>query len=308
MTVAEFPKTHNLPPDLASMLEIETSDLKTRADDLVAAVGRVVVADAEGAKKATLLLGQIISHGKLVESTRETRKAPFLNDGRTVDQHFGRLKEPLIGTDPKGKLGGAGLVVQNMIQAYQDEQARLADIERKRLEEEARLAREAQAAAERAQREAEEALQREADKARQELAAAQAEAQRAGNAEAAAKAALAFAEAETARQAEESQRRIDNELAARVALDNAAELDRRAAASKVTAIDTGYGVKASNRTKYVVTIDDLTVAIKHARKLNESAIREAVQKILDAQSRAGVRTIPGCTVAPESTIQIRGAA
>lgn len=306
MTDAEFPKTHNLPVDLASVLEIETTELQTRADDLIAAAGRATVIDKDTAGKATLLLGMIISHGKLVEATRETRKAPFLNDGRTVDQHFGRIKEPLVGTG--AKLGGAGLAVQGRLQKYQDEQTRLAEIERKRLEEEARLARQAQADAERAQREAEEALQAAADKAARELAAAQAEAQRAGNAEAAAKAAQALAEAATARQADESQRRIDNELAARVALDNAAELDRRAAASKVTAIDSGYGVKASNRTKWVVTIDDLTVAIKHARKLNETKIREAVQTILDAQSKAGVRTIPGCTVAPESTIQIRGAA
>lgn len=306
MTVAEFPKTHNLPPDLASVLEIETTELQTRADDLIAAGGRATVTDAETAKKATLLLGMIISHGKVVEAARETRKAPFLNDGRTVDQHFGRIKEPLVGTG--AKLGGIGLTVQTMIQKYQDEQTRLAEIERKRLEEEARVAREAQAAAERAQREAEEKAQREAAEAARKLAAAEEEARRAGNAEAAAKAAQERAEAAAKAAEAESARRIANELAASEAAAAAEELERRASESKVTAIDTGYGVKASNRTKWVVTIDDLTAAIKHARKLNETAIRETVQKILDAQSRAGVRTIPGCTVSPENNIQIRGAA
>lgn len=306
MTAAEFPKTHNLPPNLAAQLEIDTVELQKRADELVAAAGKVAVTDKESAEKATLLLGMIISHGKKIEADRELRKKPILEDGRTVDQHYGRIKSPLIGTGDK--LGGAGLTVKTATEAWQAEQERLAAAERRRLEEEARLAREAQARAEQAQRDAEEAAQREAAAAARRIAAAEEEARRAGDREAEARAAQARAEQATRDREQEAERRIANEIAARQAADRAAELDRQAASTRVSAIDSGYGVKASTRTRYVVTIDDLTVAIKHARKLNESAIREAVQKILDAQSRAGVRVIPGCTVAPESSLQIRGAA
>lgn len=295
-------------PPLSELLVDETANLKQRADDLVAGAGRCVVTDEDTAKRATQIAGMMKDHAVRIEAAREERKRPFLEGGRTVDAHFAALKAPLVGNDPKGKLGGAAAEVIAKIDAYRREEDRKAEAERRRLEEVARKAREAQAAAERAQREAEEASRRAAEEAAAKIRAAEEAARKAGDREAAEKARRERAEADAARQRQESaerQKRLDAEIAAGKERDRIAAIERQAAASVAKPIDSGYGPKAFGRKVTTVTITDLTAAIRHARKLNEAPIRDAVQAIYDKQARAGVRMLPGATVDEDTSTQIR---
>lgn len=293
---------HNQPP-LDELLRDETQALAQRTAELLAAVPRTVVTDRDSAEKATAFAGMIRSHAAKIEAAREERKRPFLEAGRTVDAHYQALRAPLIGSDPK-RLGGAAAEVVAKIDAFRREEQAKADAERRRLEEEARQARERQAAAERAQREAEERARREQQEAERKVREAEAAARAASDREAQEKAARERAEADAERQRQEAaaaQRRLDAEIAA----SQAAELERQAAAVKAAPIDSGYGVKAFGRKVCRVEITDLTAAIRHARKLNEAPIREAVQSIYDRQARAGVRDLPGATVTEDTATTIR---
>src|SRR5258708_960507 len=146
------PRTHNQPP-LDELLAEETTVLQRRAYDLIDAAGRAIVTDEETAGKAALLTKMMIDHGKKIDQAREERKRPFLEGGRAVDQHFHAIAEPLVGIDPKKKLGGAAAKVAAMVDAFRREQERKADEERRRLEEAARKQRLAAEAAERARQE-----------------------------------------------------------------------------------------------------------------------------------------------------------
>lgn len=297
----------NAPP-LAELLVDETAALKQRSDDLIAGAARCTVTDEDSAKRATQLAGMMKDHGAKIETAREERKRPFLEGGRTVDAHFAALKTPLVGNDPKGKLGGAAAEVVARIDTWRREEERKAAAERARLEEEARVAREAQAAAERAQREAEEASRRAAEEAAASIRAAEEAARRAGDQAAAEKARRERAEADAKREREEAaerQRRLDAEVAAGRERERIAGLERQAAASVVRPIDSGVGPRAFGRKVTTVTITDLTIAIRHARKLNEAPIRETVQAIYDKQARAGVKDLPGATITQDTSTQIR---
>lgn len=298
-------------PPLTELLADETAELKKRSDELVAGAGRCVVTDADTAKRAVLLAGMMTDHGKKIEAAREERKRPFLEGGRTVDAHYAALKAPLVGNDPKGKLGGAAAEVVAKADAWRREEDRRVAEERRRLEDEARAAREAQEAAQRAQREAEEASRRAAAEAERRIRAAEEEARKAGDRAAEEKARRERAEADAERRRAETAaeaRRIADEIDAKAETDRIAALERQAAATVAKPIDTGLGVKAFGRAVWTGKITDLKLALRHAMKVEPAAIETAVQGVLDRQVRAKVRIFPGAEISEDTTTRIHKSA
>jgi hypothetical protein len=263
----------NLPP-LAELLPEETAALKTRVDELVLnATEAAVVAGPDDAERATLLLAMMRECYEGIDAARVERKAPFLEAGRTVDSFYADLAFPLVGPSPKQRLQGAYGELHARLDAYRRRQEADAAAERRRLEDEARRQREAAETAERARRAAEEAQRR----------------------------AATVAEAEKARR-----EKVENELAARKAADSAAQFEARAAAAEAPqVIHSTYGPKAVRRTTWAVEITDLSLALRHALRVDQHRIRAAVQAVLDAQLRAGVREFPGCTVIEDSATVVR---
>lgn len=140
---AAFPRTHNL-PSLAEQLAEEVWPLKTRATRLAEAAAKSTVINKNDYDDACTLGVMIGDHIKEVESARKIRKEPFLADGRLVDINFNNVIDALAIYDAKGKVVDGPLFdLRGKVRAYIDEQGRLAEIERKRLEGEARMLREA---------------------------------------------------------------------------------------------------------------------------------------------------------------------
>ena len=294
-------------PPLAEQLAEETKPLELRATDLIGGAARAVVTDRDSAERATLLVGMLRDHVKLIDKTREERKLPFLRDGRIVDAHFNAIEGRLVTYDPKGKvIGGPLHNVLSMVDKFRRDEEAKAAAERARLEEAARVERQKAEAAARAQREAEEREAQAAREAAEKVRRAEEEARRAGDR--AAQAAAARARAEQAQaEAEASQRRMAAELEQRRSAEAAAVFERQAVNTVAGPIDSGLGVKASGRKVPVVTIDDLGKAARHAIKVAEPEMREVVQKIFDRLARAKVRDLPGATVREETSTMIRGA-
>lgn len=296
-------------PPLSEVLADETAELKKRADDLAAGVGRAEVNDEDTAGKATLLGGLIKKHLTIVETEREERKRPFLENGRVVDAHYGNIALVLAEFDSKKKLiGGPLAVLMGKIDAYRKEQDRKAEAERLRLQEEANKQRALAVAAENARLAAEAAAKRAQDEADKKVRDAEEAAQRAGNAAAAAEARRQREAAEALRATEEAatrERNLQAEIDQQKAAAAAADLDRQAAQSVAAPISSGYGPKAFGRKSWKAEITDLTAALKHCRKVDEAAILATVQQIYDRQVRANVRSLPGATVTESSTTQIR---
>jgi hypothetical protein len=284
---------------LSELLTEETIGLATRADELVAAAGRAAVTDADTAGRATTLAKMLKEHGKRIDETRVARKEPFLEDGRMVDRHFKSIAAPVTEAADK---------VVRLIDAFRREEEAKALAEQRRLAEEARKLREAAEASERARVAAEAQAQRERDEAQRKLEQAQREAQanldRAGREKADREAAEVRA-AFDRENAAARERALQAEIDRRKAQDQADELARQAAATTAAPIASDYGFKASGRKVFTAEIVDLTAAIRHARKVDEASVREAVQKIFDRQVKAGVRDLPGATVTESSTTVIR---
>jgi hypothetical protein len=284
------PADHNAPPErtLAEALIEETAALKERADALLAGAARAIeamrtpltpdepprITDRETAERATLLAGMMIDHGKLIEAAREKRRDPFLAATRTINRHFETLRTALIGADARVLGGEAGRIKRLVKEFYDAEEAR-AEVERRRLEAEARRKAEAAAEAERQRQAAEEAARTAALKGDVTTALAQTGA------------------------------KVAAEVRVEQLAGDARRLTEQAAQTRAVPINTGYGVAAHRTTRYKAEITNLTVALRHARKLNEAAILAAVQAIYDRQATAGVRTLPGANVVPDRGISIR---
>lgn len=301
-------KDHNLPP-LAEQLADETAALAQRAADLAASAGRCAVTDADTAGKATLLAKMIRTHVQDIDAAREERKKPFLEAGRTVDQHFAGIASVIVQYDAKKRpIGGPLFDVLQKIDGYRREQERLAEQERQRLAEEARQERLKAEAAERARQEAEAARRREQEEAERRIREAEEAARKAGDREAEAKAAQDAAERKARQDADAAERRqrdMQAEIDRRAAEDRAAELERQAKAMEAAPIDSGYGAKANRRETWSGKITDLKKAVAHAIKIDRAGVEEAVQKIVDRQIRAKVREFPGVDIKPDSTTVIR---
>lgn len=153
-----------------------------------------------------------------------------------------------------------------------------------------RRKKEAEAAAERKKLEEEAAAQRKAaEEAEQARQAAEAKALASDSARASEKARREALEAET-----EAQR-----LAAAAAAKAA-----QAAATVAAPVASDFG-KAHRRTFWKVEITDLTVALRHARKVNEAALRDCVLDIYQRQVKAGARELPGASVVEDSLTVVR---
>ena len=118
---------HNQIPEIESL----TSDLKVRADELLAAVERVpATLDQATVGRAADFVKQIGTHAKMIEERRSAAKQPYLEAGRVIDGAFKSIADPLTAAKKRveAKIG--------------DYQRKVADEERKRREEEARRAAE----------------------------------------------------------------------------------------------------------------------------------------------------------------------
>jgi predicted ribosome quality control (RQC) complex YloA/Tae2 family protein len=284
------PPDHNAPPErtLSEALLEETAELKTRAEALLAGGSRAIealrapltpdeplrITDRDTAERATLLAGMMIDHGKLIEAARETRVAPFWASMRTINRHFQQLRMALVGADPKVQ-GGEAKRLKDLVEDFYAEEERKAAIERQRLAAEARRKEEAAAQAERQRQAAEEATR------------------------------LAALQGDVTTALAQSGARVEAEVRVQQLTGDAQRLTAQAAQTRAAPINTGYGVVANRTTRYKAEITNLTVALRHARKLNEAAIRAAVQDISDRQARAGVRVLPGANVVPDKGISIR---
>jgi hypothetical protein len=282
------PADHNAPPEplLAEALVEETAPLKARAEALLAGAARAIaqlrapltpdepprVTDRDTAERVTLLAGMMIDHGKAIEAARLERGGPFLAAWRTVNRHFEQLRTPLIGADAKS---GEAKRLKNLVDDFYAEEERKAEAERRRLEAEARRKQEAAAQAERERLAAEEATR------------------------------LAALKGDVTTALAQSGIRVEAEVRQNQLAGDARRLSAEAEQTRALPINTGYGVAAHRTTRYRVEITNLTLALRHARKLNEAAIRAVVQEIYDRQARAGVRTLPGANVVPDRGISIR---
>ena len=264
---------HNQPPLGEQLLE-ETADLKQRADDLVAAARRAIVSDEDTAKRATLLVGMMVAHLKLIDEARKERDQPFLDSVRAINQHFANIRLELAGPDLQVR-GGETARVQALVDAYYAEEERRAEAERRRLEEEARRIEEAAAAAE-----------------QERLAAEQ-------------KSRLAALAGDVQGALDQSEARINAELRERHLAEEARRVMLQAKQTVVAPLDTGLGVKAHRKTNYKAQITDWTLAMRHALKTNEQAFRDLVQSIYDRQVRAGARALPGANIIEDRTTFIR---
>lgn len=109
----------------------------------------------------------------------------------------------------------------------------------------------------------------------------------------------------------ERQRRIaeaaEVETERRRAEDRAALAEIRAeTVAAPVVVHSGYGPKAFGRRRLRVEITDLTLALKHALRIDRHRIQEAVQAIYDAQvARAGVRELPGANIVADTTTVVR---
>jgi hypothetical protein len=299
---------HNSAP-LEQLLPEETAELALTAKLLVENASQARVANEETAQKATVLAGKMKDHLATIDKARDERMRPFLTATRTVNAHFNAIAGTLATVDGKGKIiGGPLFTVVGMVDEYRRKKEAEAAAERRRLEEEARRQREAAEAAERAQREAEERERLAAEAAVKRIREAEEAARNATNLAEREKARREAAEAEATRQREEHaarQRQMEAELEQRRRTEEADRLQRQAAATTASPITTAYGIKASRRTVWKVTITDMTAAIRHARKVNEAAVLTCVQTIFDAQVRAGVRSLPGAEITEDSSTAIR---
>lgn len=119
--------------------DAEVKELRTQADDIVAAANALVVADDKGMGNATELLGWIASAKKGFEGKRKMLVKPLNDHVKTINTMFKEYTAPLEAAD--STLRGKVLSYrQEQERIRREEEARLrklAEEERARLEEEA---------------------------------------------------------------------------------------------------------------------------------------------------------------------------
>lgn len=334
MDTIDLPRDHqigaNHPPEpleiLRDELKLETAALVARATEITAAArkllgeevgpdGTVTVTaktlDTEDAAgKATALAKMLRDHANDVDEARERRKKPFLEGGRIVDAHFKEIYAPLVGPDPKKPAGFFARVVA-MVNAYRQKKDEEIAAERRRIEAAARVAREAEEKAERQRLAAIEAerIQKEANDAAilraQEAAAAAAAA---NDPEAIERAARDAAAAEAKRRRDEktaTDSRIGAEIAAGAAAATAEKLEAIADNTVATAIDSGYGAKASGRIVPVFEIEDFAAALAHAVIVDKPSIEAALNGVIDRLMKAKVRSFPGVKFSEKTITVVR---
>jgi len=275
--VAEAAIGHNRGPELEDLPEEWTRDLRTHTNVLVEQAAAAYVNDEASLQQCVLLAGLIRDHIKLIDKEREETKAPYLAKCREIDNRYKDIEALLVLRDSKHRaISGPLVEVVGRVDNWRREQERIQQEEQRRIEAELERKREEQRQAEQARLAEERRL---AEQARKQNEAIDAEAR------------AAREQAER----EEAQRQIEIN-----------RLERQAtAAAAPKPIRNVYGVSAHRRPVYRVQITDLTAAMRHARKLNPTALEAVVKQIYEAQVRAGVRDLPGATVTADSSTVIR---
>lgn len=128
---------HNLPPSdvelLIEKLDAQSQDIKKRADELLAGADRCVITDTETAGKASLLVGLIMTATDTTKERQKEAKRPHFELANAAFDYF----KPVL-----DKLNTAKAKTLAALKAFDDEQERIAVIERQRLADEARRAQE----------------------------------------------------------------------------------------------------------------------------------------------------------------------
>lgn len=119
--------------------DAEVKELRTQADDIIAAANALVVADDKGMGRATELLGWIASAKKGFEGKRKMLVKPLNDHVKTINTMFKEYTAPLEAADS---------TLRGKVLSYRQEQERI------RREEEARLRKLAEAEQARREKEA----------------------------------------------------------------------------------------------------------------------------------------------------------
>jgi len=257
--------------DLTEALASE--GLTARIADLIASAGRAPNIDSpEIAGRYADLIKQMVAAGKAVDAEREKLNRPLLNAQRALKGKADAIKAPL---------SDAEAAARAKVKKFDDEQA---EIERKRAAAAEAERRRLQAIADEEARQERLRLQAIADeKARQERLRLQAiEDERAATE--AREAAKIVVEAE------------EVEVAAPLIEISVPEPER-------TVIQGDMGAKVARVTTYkhrILSVRQLPDSIlKHAK------VVEALDKVIAAQVRGGVREMKGCEIYPETSTAIR---
>lgn len=133
----DLPLNHNNPPSdvalLIERLDAQSQDINKRADELLAGADRCVITDTDTAGKASLLVGLIMTATDTTKERQKEAKRPHFELANAAFDYF----KPAL-----DKLGTAKAKTLAALKAFDDEQERLAAIERQRLADEARRAQE----------------------------------------------------------------------------------------------------------------------------------------------------------------------
>jgi len=257
--------------DLAEALAAE--GLTARIEDLIASAGRApAITSPDIAGRYADLIKQMVAAGKAVEVEREKLNRPLLNAQRALKGRADAIVAPLKDAETEARA---------KVDRYDREQE---EIERQRREAAEAERRRLQAIADEEARQERLRLQAIADeKARQERLRLQAIEDERAAAEAR-EAAKIVVEAE------------EVEVAAPLVEIAPVEPER-------TAIQGDMGAKVARVTTWkhrIISVRQLPDAIlKHAK------VVEAIDKVIAAQVRGGVREMKGCDIFPETTTAIR---
>lgn len=151
----------NAPP-LDELLSDETTADRKRMTELVEAANNAVIKNGEDQQRVTTLAAMIGTHSTKVEADRVARKKPFDDMAATVQRIYKAILDPLAQARTR---------LRTLNDAYEAEQERAREAERRRLAEEEERQRKA---AEEAERKAEEAKAAGQSGLKAELAAIQA--------------------------------------------------------------------------------------------------------------------------------------
>lgn len=288
-------------PGLDAAVPTATEAARKMRDDLLAVSRRgTLVASADSAQRAGMILKDITAFIRLIEATRAAVKAPVIQLGKDVDAAAGELVRELEAE--KVRIGNLIAQFQAAERAREEEARRRAAEEQARIireqQERERKAREEAEAAERARRMAEE-------RAKAEAAELEAKASRARSAE---------RQAELQAQAE-AKRKADAEAAAKAEADRQAALAKEEAArvdaqKALAATNTAVSMAASTKIAGISLRKDVEFEVTDIVALydalpgmvlltpNKAAIKAHLKTLPEGQSLPGVshRWIHGTSV------------
>lgn len=257
--------------DLAEALAAE--GLTVRIEELIASAGCAPnITSPEIAGRYADLIKQMVAAGRAVDAEREKLNRPLLNAQRALKGRADAIKAPLADAEVEARA---------KVDRYDREQA---EIERKRREAAEAERRRLQAIAD--------------EEARQERLRLQAIADEAARQER-----LRLQAIEDERAAAEKREAAEVEVEAETVEVAAPLVEIAAAEPERTAIQGDMGAKVARVTTYkhrILSVRQLPDSIlKHAKVI------EALDKVIAAQVRGGLREMKGCEIYPETSTAIR---